>query len=300
MNSRKTLAFSLIELSIVILIVRILIAGVVSASRVVLDSRLKNAKTMTQSSPVASIQGLYAWFDTVSSDSFRRDDLEDQDAVANWYDINPQNTIKMVLSQSTSSSQPKYEYQGLNDLPVLYFDGGDSMSSAVDVEMTGNPSFTFIVVAKIEGGDYGPFINFGTAGICQWLAFAKDNQSNNGAVFTGFYGGGHHYEHASLGTSRSQFAIHSWVRDSNDRTNNNQTGNQAYVNGVSQTLVNEGTTCVPNIGRSELRVADDSIGNVLTGRIAEIIMFSRALRNNERQAVERYLSKKWAINVPLS
>ena len=33
------------------------------------------------------------------------------------------------------------------------------------------------------------------------------------------------------------------------------------------------------------------------GDIAEIIMFSRALSDKDRQAVESYLSKKWAIKI---
>lgn len=56
-TSFKKSAFSLIELSIVILIVGILIAGVTQSSRMVGKSRIKTAKTLTQSSPVGSIKG---------------------------------------------------------------------------------------------------------------------------------------------------------------------------------------------------------------------------------------------------
>ena len=41
-----------------------------------------------------------------------------------------------------------------------------------------------------------------------------------------------------------------------------------------------------------------NIGLVCNGDIGEIIIFSRALKTEERQAVERYLGKKWGIRVP--
>lgn len=48
-------AFSLIELSIVILIIGILVAGVTQSSRLVKQIRLASIKSMTLSSPVSSI-----------------------------------------------------------------------------------------------------------------------------------------------------------------------------------------------------------------------------------------------------
>jgi len=51
-------AFSLIELSIVILIIGILVAGVTQSSRLVTQFRLLSARNMTQSSPVPTIKDL--------------------------------------------------------------------------------------------------------------------------------------------------------------------------------------------------------------------------------------------------
>ena len=62
-SKNKSLAFSLIELSIVILIIGILIAGVTQGSRLVRESRVKTAQTLTQSSDVSSIKDLVLWLD---------------------------------------------------------------------------------------------------------------------------------------------------------------------------------------------------------------------------------------------
>ena len=56
--SKKSRAFSLLELSIVILIIGILIAGVTQASRLVAQAKISAAQTQTQSSPVHSINGI--------------------------------------------------------------------------------------------------------------------------------------------------------------------------------------------------------------------------------------------------
>ncbi len=58
-------AFSLIELSIVILIIGTLIAGVTQGSRLVRISKLRTAQNQTSTSPVSSIDGLALWLDAV-------------------------------------------------------------------------------------------------------------------------------------------------------------------------------------------------------------------------------------------
>jgi len=57
-------AFSLIELSIVILIVGILVAGVTSSSRLIKRMKITVAQNLTQSSPVPSIKDLSVWYES--------------------------------------------------------------------------------------------------------------------------------------------------------------------------------------------------------------------------------------------
>jgi hypothetical protein len=292
---KKKSAFSLIELSIIILIVAILIAGVIKGSRLLISSKISNAQTLTQSSPVASIKNLYAWYETSSEGSFDSEVVDNDDSITVWRDRNPQKTTGLDLTQGTGSAKPSYKLKSLNDIPTVYFDGGDFLASTLDFGMNGNPDFTFFVVGKIEGGNYGPFVSAGTNSTCKWVAFARDTGSENGEVFTGFHSGGQHYTHATLGTS-SIFAIHTWVRTANN-VNNNKTGNTAFVNGQTQVLVNEGSTCVPSLGTSTLKVGFDTSTHYFTGNVAEIIIFDRALKTEERKAVEYYLGKKWNIEL---
>jgi prepilin-type N-terminal cleavage/methylation domain-containing protein len=291
---RGNSAFSLVELSIVILVIGILIVGVISGGNMITKYRILNARTLTQTSQIASITGLYAWYETSSENSFDSAVVDNNDSVTTWHDMNPQNTTKLDITQGSGSFKPTYKLKSLNDIPTVYFDGGDVLSSTLNFGMTGNPDFTFVVVAKVEGGSWGSFISAGTNSTCQLVAFDRYSGSNNGVIFTGFRNGGQYYTHANLGSS-SIFAIHVWVREANN-TNNNQTGNTAFVNGQSQALSNQGSTCTPNIGVSSLSVGSDTPGGYfLSGNIAEIIIFNQALETRYRESIEQYLSQKWGI-----
>lgn len=111
----KRSAFSLIELSIVILIIGILIAGVTQGSRLVSEMRLATARNMTQNSPVASIPGVVLWLEPTLEKSFDIAEQEDGLTITNWYDINPQSTYKINLTQSTSARRPNYRSNSVNN-----------------------------------------------------------------------------------------------------------------------------------------------------------------------------------------
>jgi len=63
-------AFSLIELSIVILIIGILVAGVTQSSRLISQMRLTSLRNITRSSVVPTIQNLTLWLETTMLESF--------------------------------------------------------------------------------------------------------------------------------------------------------------------------------------------------------------------------------------
>ncbi|MBM5781910.1 MAG: prepilin-type N-terminal cleavage/methylation domain-containing protein [Pelagibacterales bacterium] len=86
-------AFSLIEMSIVLLIIGILISGVTQGLKLLNKFKLQTAQSLTQSSPVASISGLSYWFESTSEKSFSASEAVDEEKISNWYDISPRNTV---------------------------------------------------------------------------------------------------------------------------------------------------------------------------------------------------------------
>ncbi len=86
---KRQQAFSLIELSIVILVIGILIPGVMQGRELISKVHLQTARLLTTSSPVSSIKGLRAWYETSSSNSFDGAVVNNNSPVTRWYDINP-------------------------------------------------------------------------------------------------------------------------------------------------------------------------------------------------------------------
>ncbi|MFM7620327.1 MAG: prepilin-type N-terminal cleavage/methylation domain-containing protein [Alphaproteobacteria bacterium] len=99
-------AFSLIELSIVILIIGILVAGVTQSSRLVTQFRLLSARNMTQSSPVPTIKDLLIWVEATSTKSFTQEDPSDNYAIEQWNNIDPVNLDRNNAIQATESRKP--------------------------------------------------------------------------------------------------------------------------------------------------------------------------------------------------
>jgi len=85
MQSSKK-AFSLIELSAVIVIIGILIVGAMIASDLVKKSKIAAAQSLTKASPIAGIQDNALWLESSGESSFKDTETSTGDAVTTWYD----------------------------------------------------------------------------------------------------------------------------------------------------------------------------------------------------------------------
>ncbi len=122
-------AFSLVELSIVILIIGVLVAAVGQGLDLYEDSKIAAARTITQSSRANSLKGIALWIDA-TADSFGKDMSED-DPVQKWNDINPQNTARGSFVQNNQAQAPIYKTKAINGLPAVKFNG-TSQSMLID------------------------------------------------------------------------------------------------------------------------------------------------------------------------
>jgi prepilin-type N-terminal cleavage/methylation domain-containing protein len=114
-NKKCELGFSLIELSIVILVIGLLVIGITQGKRIISRSRISSAKSLTTSSPVASINNLVLWLETTSDKSFDNADKIDggsgvNGTIATWYNINPQGVNLRNVSQGTASQKTNLQY----------------------------------------------------------------------------------------------------------------------------------------------------------------------------------------------
>jgi len=289
-NSR---AFSLIELSIVILIIGIIIAGVTQGSRLVRQFKLTSAQTLTKSSPVASIKDLSVWFEPSLEDSFITSETEDGATLTQWNNNNPQSSEKLLLAvdwlEWDGSLISYSESGGVNGLPSLYI-GNDSRAyfalKTSENCCTALPqsTFTTFVVYKTNDPDsYLKVWNDGAGNINYRWEFVIGE--NDPLVRSAYVGGNARpsvdFEGGSTSVGASEIA--SYVL-SNSALNLYINGENA--NGISATPIN-------------ITVLNNGYFGIYGYRVyvSELIVFNRKLKNEERQSVEEYLGKKYGIKV---
>ena len=307
----KNKAFSLIELSIVILIIGILVAGVTQSSRLISRMKVMSARSLTLSSPVSSIKDIYSWHETVMEASFDEAEASDSSRITNWYDINPQvSSGKIMVTQSDVNLKPIYLSNRINGLPVINFDGSDRIQSQIAVP----------AIASMGSATIFSVFNAQDVSNQRFLLFQlQTNCANNieiglsaGAFNIGNFGihSGCGYATATSASfmATNQNYVMTMIMASTPLASG-QAGNiQVFRNGVQQTTFANGGGYNTGLGGSYAKANSMlnfggrfSSGFVddcrFIGNVGEIIIFSRALNTEERQAVEKYLGKKWGIVV---
>jgi len=275
-------AFSLIELSIVILIIGILIAGVVQGRTIINKSRLSNAQTLTKTSPVNDIPNLMMWLETSLPSSFIKSEARDANKISTWHDNSPQAVNRMILSQLASDNQPKFYEDVFNGaIPAIRFDGLNDFMEFDGTALINSGYAIFIVEQRrVANSLETPFIG-GTLGSLT-LSY-----KNNTTVTQSHYG--NDLDYTIAGYVNPTPRIHTFLF-------NSTIGKQYWLNGgINPDKTEAGQTAsLSSYNGSALGRSGFTFFN---GDIAEIIIFTRALKSEEKQLVENYLSKKYNIAI---
>jgi len=307
MRNRK--AFSLIELSIVIVVIGILIAGVTQGTRLVREFKISTARTVTQSSAVPGIRDLELWLETTGEKSFIDAEAVEGEAVGTWYDMNVNN--EKHDASSTLTARPTYRRGALNGLPALTFDGtNDTMAPSFAGYSSNAPStnnnFTLFLVAQ-TADTHGIDVqsDSGTAGQSEqkFVIFPQQGSSVYGCtscVGTGISlgtNGVSFYQNTSGTTSPS--AVYSGgdtaVASIIAIVNTNKKP-KIYVNGQLRATGIESSFSTVYAGYI---IGGNSLfsSQFFKGEVGEYIIYNRALVPAEQGSVEKYLGQKWGIKV---
>lgn len=286
----KKKAFSLIELSLVLLIIGIIIAGVTQSSSLIRKYKLATARQLTQNSPINSMTGLMFWFESTLEQSFDVD-IEDGSSVSTWKDLNQSSSTK-YNAISSSINMPIYTENCINGLPCLTFDGVDDyIQNTIATSLT---SFTIVMVMEYTHADNpaGSYL----------LSTTSSDPANTGWLFMhireleGNMQNGVSYPSSSIIQSVSDldgisspymtvFSEKTGVTVTSRTNKNDQASNLSTFGGTK------------NISGVILgQFSSSSFVSPFKGKIAEVIMFDRALKVSERNDIEEYLIKKWNIN----
>lgn len=295
MKNKKLSAFSFIELSIVILIIGILVAGIVSSSRLVGQYRITSARNTSSSSSIASIQNMVLWMDVVAENKLTNtSDVApvDGDRVKTWVDANPQSTTPLTFTQSSAGAGPIYKTNGINNLPALYYQGTVAGGTGTGESLAG----------CLTNGAYDATINPGRFTAFFVLQPLVDVTSNSGSVFSSIGSGTGYSLTKTASKLTTKFAgstavdVTASVRNSYIVTMiRNSTAQNYYLNGTAGVAVTASYTANSDTATGIGCTATP--GLYFNGYISEIIIFDRDLKAEERQSVETYLSKKYAIKL---
>lgn len=296
-NKSNLQAFSLIELSITILIIGILIAGITSASRLVRTSKISKAQTLTNSSPITSIKGLTMWLEATSEASFRGS-FNDNEAISGnsgsdvWFDINPLGHIK--YNAKSAGNNPNFSVSGINGLPALYFNGS-SQFLRLDPTILINTEYTVIVVElPTRSATSAPSYFIGSDGPCNGSDCFIFGYATAPIPTVRF---GHwSYDLDNDGYNLGTLSSYNQRKPSIHIGITSKSGKSYHKDGVTGASNGQNILLASN---SSMNIAK-SLTNFYQGFIGEIIIFNKALNFEERRVVENYLSKKWdiAINQP--
>lgn len=281
----KKTAFSLIELSIVILIIGILVAGVTQSSRLINQMRLMSARSITLSSPVSSVKNLIAWYESVGEKSFNESEMSNGANLSVWFDSNIQSSVKLNGIQNTENNKPQYGIDEQSGLPVVKFTNQDFFDLPDGTIPFNNMPYTVIFVSRVES-----FCQCGVLG----SGASAYNQSNSFRYDPGRDYFLNYWYNLDLFLANVSFVKQMQIFS----FTYNQATREGFVNGVSRGSVassNRASTSNFNaIGTTQRGI---STPEYLIGQIGEIIIFDRALNAEERRSIELYLGKKWAIKI---
>ncbi|MFT6106338.1 MAG: prepilin-type N-terminal cleavage/methylation domain-containing protein [Rickettsiales bacterium] len=291
-NIKIKLGFSLLELSVVLLVTSVLMTAVIKGSDLIDMAKISAAQQKTANSPVWDIDGLQAWYETTLNESFDNREADDGVAVSSWNDISGNNPNSPNNATATLNNEPTYISGVLNGLPALRFGGVDDFLSFTNTPEVVNNNYTIFAVAARRGDEDINMIIGGTSGSANnnlHMGYNNDNfhiahfgQTDAGTDYIGF---------AVPGYTSPIFQIHSVIF-------NHSFGKSYYENGGTPPTATQVVTSLearthlaawPGSGMGRREV------DFFNGDIAEIIIFSKALNDQEREDVEAYLSFKYDI-----
>lgn len=224
--------------------------------------------TVLQGTPtLRDITGLKLWVDASMIPQ------ADSSAVTQWNDLSGNG---FHATQGTSAKQPTLKTNILNGLPIVRFDGVDDFL-AHTYDNNSQP-FTCFAIAKRSAGPvaYQNIIQAGNPLITARLL----SSANWGAYFTA--------DKPSSYSIDGVFTIMSLVCRSN-------TDIDFVTNGTLE--ASAGGAWFYGAARKAIGAGTNTGADYLTGDIAEILVYNRALSTSERRRIEKYLSIKWGVAV---
>jgi prepilin-type N-terminal cleavage/methylation domain-containing protein len=278
-------AFTMIELSIVILVISAIVVGVSSTQLMIKKARLANAQSLTQDSIVKTLSNdLVAWYETSMESSFIKSEIKkDAGSISKWKDNNINAVKKNDATMTNTANQPKlYQNAFYNSIPGLRFDGTSFMD--FDLSKIVSSNYVFFIVEKCN-------INLLTNFILGANQVTTNNAINlgynNGFMRFSHYGNSNNADFSISSLKPNYPAIHTF-------NFNASFGKRYSINGTIIGTINQ---LYPLTSNNLATIGKFGSNSYYKGDLAEIIIFKRSLKTEEIKAIENYLGSKYGISV---
>ncbi len=285
-TDQKT-AFSLIELSGVLIIIGLLIAGITSGKSLVKTSKLSAARSVTFSSQITTIPGMVLWVEPTMKDSFLTTQIADSSQLTTWYNREPSGYLTKNNLTTAASANLIYDEISINDLPAIKTaSNGDLTLSSFAGSALSTATIAIVFQPTVAPGSTAMIIaDSGASGNTTSIGIKNDRVALN-------FGSS---AETSTVTNPASFAL------------NGQYVLVVYLNGNSSKVFVNNTTEVGGSGAvlaagtnalNGLTLGANKSGTTgITAEISEVIIYNRVLKDTERQDLMGYLAKKYKITV---
>ncbi len=289
------LAFSLVEISIVILIIGILIAGITNGMDLYYDYRVEMAKQITQKSRVATLKNLVAWFESSQKSSFEPNNIGNEAKITKWKNIAPTLIGKLHLEPVPlygtvpKSLGPSFKENTQSSLPGAYFELNYNnclyLPAGYDIGSLQNTIFILFKLDKLNDGQ-NRIISTWNSSRNYWFEGRVLGHIINSNTGVSYFTNPTISNNGSYSKNRTEL-LNYYIKPGNAKLYHNKNliseKNDVLVySAYSQAHLTFG--CKFGIGYNYPSIL-----------IYEIIVFDRYINDQERKIVEDYLYKKWNL-----
>ena len=262
-QSNKSKKFFFVFLLLILIITIAVIVLTKGGRDIISEVKISMAKSLTLNSPVLTISDLVIWYEPVLETSVDKTQTINNAKVITWYNNAPS---KNDGNATMAGPSPTYLKSAINHLPAIHFNAGQTL--AFHSLAFNQKYYTFFIVEK-RASNSGNMISLGN----NIFNYSSNNRLGN--ITSGYT------NISDYNTPR----ISTFILDAN--------GGNVFDNGKVGT--NQGI-------KGLLNSSDFGFigGSGYVGDIAEIILYNRALNADERNIVQKYISKKYSIKISIS
>jgi len=284
LKKKNNKSFSLIELSIVLIIIGLLITGVVGSKILMKKARLSGARLLTLSSPIPQIEDLVYWLEPVLDGAFQDVNgatVEWGGKVNTWVNkAGFSGKMSANATQTTDSLRPIALEEGVNKLPVLSFTNASLI-------LNNSPKFTNEFTLFFVGTQTTTSTQVYLMGGSGWGA-SPALLSNSTTAFTWY--NPNESEVISTTASSGLHAIALRRKDKEDL--------DIFFDGALA-VSKQASTADANDFEGDSLVSIGSEDGIIcnyVGEIAEIAIYDRFLTDDEILKIQNYFMQKYKIN----